>query len=99
MKRIAIGIYVTEGAERLEQTLSATRAHTPESVELLLLVDTHAIAEGTVLASHGIARCAPPRVAGAPSCFNRLISSSAADVTPRKMMPLEKRLTGFAGLA
>jgi glycosyltransferase involved in cell wall biosynthesis len=79
MKRIAIGISVTEGAERLEQTLSAMRANTAESVKVSLLVDAHANVTETVLASHGIPRCISSRVAGAPACFNRLVGD-AADV-------------------
>ena len=79
MKRIAIGIYVTEGAGRLEQTLSAVRANTAESVNVSLLVDAHANVAETVIASHGIPRCISPRVVGAPACFNRLIGG-AADV-------------------
>jgi O-antigen biosynthesis protein len=81
MKRIIIGIYLNEGEERLQQTLSALRANTPEPHDALLLLDgAEAVALGTSLALDGIPQSDNLKIAGAPACFNRLISSLAADV-------------------
>src|SRR5215213_9954665 len=83
MKKTCIGIYVDGELERLRWTLTSLNANTPPDVELLVLLD------GVVL-NESVARTLPawsrvklsgtPDARGAAACFNRLASTTDADV-------------------
>lgn len=81
MKKICIGIHVQTEAQSLSATLASLRAHTSHDVELLLLPDGPYHATAEALASlRDLPQFGTKRPSGAPASFNRLATSTDADV-------------------
>lgn len=81
MAKVAIGVYLQTGPERLAATLASLRAEYRPGLELLLLPDgPDAALRETLEELRGVPQWATARPRGAPACFNRLVAASAADV-------------------
>src|SRR6185369_9484934 len=83
MKTISIGIYVDGQMERLRWTLGSVNAHTSQDVELLVLLDGVSFNETAARALPAWNRVkisATSEARGTAACFNRLASSTDADV-------------------
>lgn len=81
MKRVCIGIHVTELPEQLLATLASVRRNTNGLLELVLLPDgpDQRTKEALKNLSH-MAQLSVDHFLGAPACFNRLVTNSDADV-------------------
>lgn len=81
MTRVCIGIHVHAEPERLQTTLASLRANTEPKVECVLLPDGPDLATTAVLATFGeLPQSGTPTPLGAAACFNRLVTSTDADV-------------------
>ncbi len=83
MKKITVGIYVDGEFERLRWSLKSLEANTTQPLELLLLLDGVALDQTALRSLPGwnhlqVSGTSEPR--GTAACFNRLATSSDADV-------------------
>lgn len=81
MNRVCIGVHVHAEPERLRATLSSLRTNTAQPFELLLLPDGADLSTRTFLATlSGVQQSATTEARGVAACFNRLATSTNADV-------------------
>jgi O-antigen biosynthesis protein len=81
MRHISIGIHTHEQPEQLHATLDSVRRNTASGVELVLLPDGPDPAMKRALqAIDGLPQLGTEEPLGPAACFNRLATSSAADV-------------------
>jgi len=79
MKEIIIGLYEDEAVERVQQTLSAIRACTPERHKLLLLLDGVPAPEA-MNAFDVIPQVNRSEPMGRAACFNLLVKNESAEL-------------------
>lgn len=80
MRRVCIGIYLQAEPERLRATLESLRGHTTAPFELLLLPDGADYATTNSLAALKLPQSWTGQPLGAAACFNRLASTTDAEV-------------------
>lgn len=81
MNRVCVGVHVHAEPERLHTTLKYLREHTGMAFDLLLLPDGPDEATKAVLNTlRDVPQSGTAEPLGAPSCFNRLATSTSADI-------------------
>jgi hypothetical protein len=81
MSRICIGIHVHAEPRRLHTTLNSLSTYTTQSVSLLLLPDGPDEATSAALAAlRELPQSGTGEPLGPPACFNRLATSTDADI-------------------
>jgi glycosyltransferase involved in cell wall biosynthesis len=81
METICIGVHVHAEPQRLQATLDSLRSNTRQTFDLLLLPDGPDDATKAALnILHNLQQSGTPDPLGPPACFNRLVSSTTAEV-------------------
>ncbi|HSB10212.1 MAG TPA: glycosyltransferase [Blastocatellia bacterium] len=81
MKRVTIGIHVCSEPDQLHHTLTAVRANTPPSVQLMLFPDgPDPDTEAALSTLSGLPQFSTREARGAAAAFNRLAAASDADL-------------------
>ena len=80
MKRVCIGIHVTESPEQLTATIESVRRNTTGVSEIVLLPDGPDRRVDELLGKLSLTQLATDQSPGAAACFNRLASYGDADV-------------------
>jgi glycosyltransferase involved in cell wall biosynthesis len=81
MSRVCVGVHLHADPERIAATLASLRANTADNVECVLLPDgPDAAAIAFLETLRGLPQVGTREPLGAAACFNRLVSSTRADV-------------------
>jgi glycosyltransferase involved in cell wall biosynthesis len=80
MRSVCIGIHLQSEPERLRLTLASLKRNTCAPIELLLLADGPDVSTRNFLATLDLRQSGTQEAVGAPACFNRLVSSTDAEV-------------------